>query len=107
MRSAKSQCVHGLPWLSCMTLPAISLELECSREPAWGTLGTYTRESITDLPGIAVGWVSMQPSAPGLRSAGEREQLPCISKGCSKRGNCTPLSLRRRGLQGLQSEMGL
>lgn len=41
----------------------------------------------TDSPGIAMGWVSMQPNTSGLRSAGQREQLPCISKGCNKREN--------------------
>lgn len=59
LADAKNQWVHELPWLSCMTFPAMSLELECSGEPTWGTLGTYTKVgSITDLPGIAVGWVS-------------------------------------------------
>lgn len=32
--------VHGLPWLGYVTLPAKLLEPKCSREPAWGTLGT-------------------------------------------------------------------
>lgn len=92
LAGAKNQWVHGLPWLSCMTFLAISLELECSREPVWGTLGTCTKVgSVTDLPGIAVGLV-MQSNASGLstpRSAGE-QGLPCISKGCNKRENLVP-----------------
>lgn len=40
LAGAENQWVlHGLPWLSCMIFPVISLELECSREPAWGTMG--------------------------------------------------------------------
>lgn len=47
LADAKNQWVHELPWLSSMTFPAISLELECSRDPAWGTLTLRWGQSLT------------------------------------------------------------
>lgn len=88
LAGAKNQWVHGLPWLSCMTFPAISLELECSREPAWGHWGLKPRRGQSLTYWSCNGMGVVQPNASG--SAGEREQLPCISKGCSKRENFVP-----------------
>lgn len=51
LAGAKTWWVHGLPWLGYVTLPAKSLELKCSREPAWETLGPSTEvgSSLTSL----------------------------------------------------------
>lgn len=56
LAGAENQWVHGLPWLRCVTFPAISLELECSGELAWGTLGPYTK--VGSVSGVVMGWVS-------------------------------------------------
>lgn len=104
LTGAKNQWVHGSPWLSCVTFPAISLELECSREPVWGTLETCTKVgSITDLAGIAVGWVSWSQMHQGWVHQGvlEKGRSPHTSQRDAARGKTWyTLVIKGKGITG-------
>lgn len=107
LAGAENRWVHGLPWLSYVTLSAKSLELKCSREPARGTLGTYTKvgSSLTYLElqrdgSRAAKHVGAKYIGELWRKAAARVHLQGMQQG---ENFIHPSSLRRSGLQRLQS----